>query len=421
MRFFLIGWMLLIGSCALVGQDEIYYEDHVYLDHIRAVKFHHNRLITSQPIIDLESSGQLILTFDDILGGDRDYTYSIVHCDKDWNPSDLSEMDYLRGFNDEEIRDYEYSNGTKIDYTNYRLAIPNEECGWTISGNYLLIVRDDESDEIALTRRFMVADRKVSVGSEIRRSTEVGRLLFDQEIDLVIENRNYPIPSPQNEIFVTILQNGRWDNALTNISPRVSLGERITFDQTKRSRFKGYNEFRGADLRTFRSRGLGVYSIDLMPEEINMILDIDIMRDNVIYRNYEDLNGEFIIETLEYPSDHIRSEYVNAYFTLESRDPIYDGDVYVIGDFTDWKCTDEFRLRYDHKRKVYHGSGLLKQGYYDYQYAILKDDNSLDIEHFEGSHYASLNQYHILVYRRSFKERYDELIAVSSFESVLGF
>ncbi len=416
---FVLSLMLLALTCKC--QDEIIYEDHVYLDHIRSVKFHHNRLITSQPIIDLNSDGQLLLTFDDILGGDREYIYRIIHCDKDWNPSDLTEMDYLLGFNDEEIRDFRYSAGTKIDYTNYQLAIPNNDTGWRISGNYLLVVIDEESEEIALTRRFMVADRNVSVQSEIRRSTQLGRLQLDQEIEIELDNRNFPIQNPQNEIFVTILQNGRWDNALTNIQPRVSLGDRITFDRTNRIRFQGFNEFRGADLRTFRSRGIGVYSIDIQAEEINVLLDLDAKRDNVIYRNLEDINGEFIIETLEYNNDDIRSEYVNTYFTLESRDPVYNGDVYVIGDFTDWKCLEEFRLTYDAKRRIYHGNGLLKQGYYDYQYAVRYDDDRIDYEEFEGSHYASLNRYHILVYRRSFKERYDELISVGSIESLLGF
>jgi len=92
-------------------------------------------------------------------------------------------------------------------------------------------------------------------------------MLYDQQIfNLEINNRNHPISNPQNEVYVTILQNGRWDNALTNIQPKVSLSNRLTFDLTQRLSFKGYNEFRGADLRTFRSRGLGVYSIDLLPE-----------------------------------------------------------------------------------------------------------------------------------------------------------
>lgn len=418
-------YLMIICSMIMalsVNAQDIVYDNYVYLDHIKSVKFHHSSLATSEPIIDLNSNGRLLLTFDDMLGGDRDYTYRIVHCDKDWNPStEISEMDYLVGFNDEEIRDYEYSNGTKVDYTNYQLAIPNDDIGWSLSGNYLLIVTDDDSDELALTRRFMVSDRKVTIGSKIIRSTQLNRMLYDQEIEMFIDNKNYPIGNPQSELFITILQNGRWDNAYTNVQPRVASGNKITFDRTARFTFPGYNQFRGADLRAFRSRGLGVYSIDIYEDEINILLDIDIPRGNVLYQNYEDINGDFVIETSEYSDDRIRSEYVNTYFTLESKDRVYDGDVYVIGAFTNWQADDDFRLEYDVKRKVYRGSSLMKQGYYDYQYMVKYDDGSTDCEYFEGSHYATRNQYHILVYQRSFNERYDELISVSSFESVLGY
>ncbi len=416
-------YILLLLSWALgLNGQELIYDNHIYLDHIKSVKFHITDLPTSEPIIDLNSSGTLQLTFDDILGGDRDYTYKIIHCDKDWNPSpNVSEMDYLTGFNDEEIRDYEYSSGTIVDYTNYSLQIPNDDMGWRLSGNYVLIITDDESDEIAITRRFMVPDRKVSIGSRIVRSTRLNRMLYDQEIEMWIDNKNYPIGNPQSELYITVLQNGRWDNAYTNVQPKVYTGNLITFDRTSRLTFTGYNEFRGVDLRTFRTRGFGVHSIDIYEDELNYILQLDEKRGNVLFQNYEDINGDFLIQSLEYNNPHIRGEYGNTYFTIYAPDQILDGDVYVVGAFTDWKPSDEFRLQYDKKKKVYHGNGLLKQGYYDYQYMIQYDDGTIDCEHFEGSHYATRNQYHLLVYQRSFKERYDELISVSAFESILGF
>ena len=231
--------------------------------------------MTSQPIKDLNSRGTLRLSFDDILGGDRDYTYRIIHCNKDWQPSDLTEMDYLDGFNDERIQDYEYSVGTKYDYTNYQLILPNDDLDWRLSGNYLLIVTDDDSNEIALTRRFMVAEKKISIGVRLDRARSASKVLKNQELELTVDNQNYPISNPQNEVFVTILQNGRWDNALTNIQPRFVLGDVINFDQTLRPSFPGYSEFRGVDLRTINTRGYGVYSIDVYEDEIDVLLGLD--------------------------------------------------------------------------------------------------------------------------------------------------
>lgn len=420
MKYFL-SFCLLFCSIGLWCQDELRYEDYTYLDHIRSVKFHHSRLVTSEPILDLGSRGQLILSFDDILGGDRDYSYRVIHCDKDWNPSDITEMDYLEGFNDEEINDYTYSAGTKYDYTHYRLAFPNDETNVRISGNYLLIITDEDSDELALTRRFMVSERKVSVGAELIRSRKLGRMLYDQEIELFIDNKNYPIANPQNEIYVTVLQNGRWDNSISNIQPKVALGNQIRFDLTSQITFPAYNEFRGADLRTLRSRGFGVYAIDIFEDEINVILELDTKRGNVLFQNYEDINGDFIVETLEYRNAPNRAEYVNVQFTLAADYPVLDGEVYVVGAFNNWRPQEEWRLQYDKANKVYTGVGLLKQGYYDYQYLVQYDNGVRDLEYFEGCHYATKNQYHILVYQRTFGSRFDQLISVSSFDSVLGY
>lgn len=416
---YIFSLLVLLLSFNTQGQD-ILYKDHIYLEHIKSVQLNHNSLETSEPIIDL-NSGQLVLSFDDILGGDRTYTYRIVHCDKDWQPSEnISEMDFLDGFNDEDIRDYEYSSGTIYDYTNYKLTLPNRDCRWRISGNYVLIVTDDDSDEIALTRRFMVAERKVSIGVEFSRSRRPGRTLKDQELEITIDNERYPISNPQNELFMTVMQNGRWDNIKTNIQPRVALRNVISFDRTTSISFPAYNEFRGADLRTFRTRGLGVYSIDIYEDEINILLDLDRKRGNVLLQNYEDINGDFIIETSEYPNSRFRSEYVNTIFSIESEQQFRDADVFVVGAFSDWEPREEHRLKYDPQHKVYSGTSLLKQGYYDYQYMIKYDDGTLDCEHFEGSNFGTDNQYHVLVYQRNYKERYDRLIAVRAVSSGFG-
>ena len=86
-----------------MAQDDINYTDDGYLDYIASGKFHHRGLPVSMPIIDLGSSGKLDLSFDDLEGGEKDFNYRIIHCDKNWNPSNLDEYDYIEGFNDEEI------------------------------------------------------------------------------------------------------------------------------------------------------------------------------------------------------------------------------------------------------------------------------------------------------------------------------
>ena len=395
-------------------QEELRYENHTYLPHIKSVKFHISGLETSEPIIDLSSRGSLTLSFDDILGGSINYTYRLIHCDKDWQPSNFSEIEYLDGFNDEVIQNYFFSVGTKYDYTNYSLTLPNQDLRWTKSGNYLLVVTDDETGEVALTRRFLVTERKISIDLAIDRSRKPNRLLLDQALDLKVYNAKYPIVNPQKELYITILQNGRWDNALQNIQPKFTLGDEINFDQTSRPALPGYNEFRNIDLRSVNTRGFGVYSIDIYEDEIDVLLETDYRRGNQRAIITEDLNGDFVIDNLDYNEANIRSEYVNTFFSLASKQRIRNGDVYVIGAFNNWKPSESSRLSYDLEKQLYHGSLLLKQGYYDYQYVVQYDNGESDIQYFEGSHFSTANQYHILVYHRSFGERYDRLIGTTS-------
>ena len=404
----------LMAMFSLEGQDELKYEDHIYLDHIKSVQLTHRGLSTSLPIVDLGSSATLRLSFDDILGGDREYTYRLIHCDKDWQPSDLDESQYLDGFNDEEIREYDYSIGTRIDYTNYTLQLPNDDVRWRISGNYLLIVRDNESDELAFSRRFMVAEKQVIIDVEIKRALLASKSLTHQELLLSINNRNFPISNPQREIFVSAIQNGRWDIAQENIMPQFVIGDQIEFNRAERISFPAFNEFRGVDLRSLRARGFGVRNIEVTEEGIRMVIEKDRKRQGIIYSNVDDLNGNYIIQSLEYSQDHIRSDYIETSFAIENRDIILDGDVYLVGKFTDWKPTEEFRLKYDYDLQLYYGGGLLKQGYYDYQYVVLYDDETYDPGYFEGSNFATANNYTVLVYYRSLTGRYDRLIGVSS-------
>ena len=136
---------------------------------------------------------------------------------------------------------------------------------------------------------------------------------------------------------------------------------------------------------------------------------------DILFQNFDDLNGDFIIETLDYQSNNqLRSEYVNTIFTLYSKNQIWEGDVYIIGKFSDWQAKEEFRMSYDSKNQAYHADVLLKQGYYDYQYMIQYDDGTQDCRHYEGSHFGTINQYHALVYQRTFGKRYDQLIGVTT-------
>jgi hypothetical protein len=59
----------------------------------------------------------------------------------------------------------------------------------------------------------------------------------------------------------------------------------------------------------------------------------------------------------------------------------------------------------------------LKQGRYEYAYAIQNKDNLPDDVAIEGSHSQTENEYLVLVYTRNLQYNYDELIGARRLQS----
>jgi hypothetical protein len=84
----------------------------------------------------------------------------------------------------------------------------------------------------------------------------------------------------------------------------------------------------------------------------------------------------------------------------------------VIGRFSDWQLYDTNLMRYDTDNGFYVADILLKQGYYDYLYALVDEEGNIDLTALEGNWYETDNNYYVLVYLREFGGIYDRLIAM---------
>ena len=76
---------------------------------IKSVRLHREEWNLSYPIIRLDSDEKLILHFDLLGESIETYYYSFIHCDKDWDPSQVFESEYLDGFVENQVQDYKMS------------------------------------------------------------------------------------------------------------------------------------------------------------------------------------------------------------------------------------------------------------------------------------------------------------------------
>lgn len=400
---------------ALFAQDEgLKYYDHIYLDNIKSVRFHLEDLLLSQPLYEINSGGRLRFSFDDIDGDVKDYVYTVVHCDRNWNPSDLTEMEYIDGFPEEMLDNYSFSFKTIGAFTHFELMIPNRDMTLTKSGNYLLKVYEDEGEKrLAITRRFMVVDSKVDIQARMVRPSQVSLSNTHQEIDFMVNYQRFPMRSPQQEVRATILQNGRWDNAVVNLPPMFNRLDELSFDHQNKVVFPAGKEFRYLDLRSVYYPSENIYSIQAEEDIYEVALYKDQKRFNMAYLNREDINGKFVIETLDQNNMDLSSNYANVLFALYSPEPYFDYDVYLFGGLTDWRIQNRFKMVYNNQLNGYVGKVMLKQGYYDYAYAVVPtdgSDRSANMSEVEGDWFETENEYTILIYYSPFGGRYDQLI-----------
>ncbi len=399
------------------NQKELMYEDHVYKAGIHTVRLHPIDDELAMPIVRL-NGGVLKLSFDDLYADFMNLSYTIIHCNADWTPSGLLTQEYIANLQDGYIQNYEYSINTLFAYTHYDLTIPNGNMRLLKSGNYLIkIFANNDPDDLVLTKRFMVYENIATVGGQVYRPTMVDFINTGQEVRFTVSHPNYEIPNPFTDLKVHVLQNQRWDNAITTLKPQFLRNNQLVYNYNKESTFAGGNEFRFFDIKNMRTLTLNMRRVDI-DSVFTVYLKEDASRAISEYSTYPDINGQFVIRRLDATNSSSEADYVYVDFQLRYPQPLTEGDVYVFGKHTDWKLLPEYRLKYDPSRKAYHSKLLLKQGYYNFMYAVYNPSKqSADVTTVEGSHWETENSYQILVYNREIGQRYDRLIGFGELSS----
>jgi hypothetical protein len=415
---------LLAGTLTrLNGQEEnFYYENAVYDENIKTVLMYREGFELSNPVRELNEETPLVFMFDDLSGEVKDYYYTIIHCDADWNESFIPQNDYLEGFTENPLDDYARSFNTTFDYVNYRLFLPNENIDFKLSGNYVLVVFEGAGREnIVLSKRFYVVEPLVNLEGTVRRATLDAFKGENQEVDFTIYHDNLNILYPSEEVKVVIMQNNRWDNAIRNLKPLFIRDRMLVYDYNRENVFIAGNEFRYFDNRTNKVNGENVLSTEFHRPYFHKTLMKDEVRSNRPYFPYREMNGKYVVESQdrEVEDFSVECDYTFVHFTLPLESVLLGGTINVFGALSNWNANKSNEMTWNFNTSAYELTLLLKQGYYNYMYVYVPQGSKVaDHKNIEGSFRETENDYQIFVYYKEVSSRYDRLIGYRQLNSL---
>ena len=354
----------------------------------------------------------LEISFDDLDADSKDYQYKIEHMTHDWKSSRLSSSQFIDGFDQNTIVNVSNSFNTLQNYTHYSVRIPNINTVITKSGNYLLSILNTD-DDVIFTRRFVLYEPSTTVGVTVERSRDSRTLNTQQTIEFIINHPKIKINNPAQEVHVVILKNNNWEEKITNLQPTFFRPNQLSYTYTNKTNFWGGNEYLNFDNKYLRNNSFNIVKIVkkdifhhyLYPFEFNP------------FRKYSynpDINGQFVIRTLEANDSKTEADYAMIHFTLSVEEAFSDKEVYVYGAFNDFKITDENKMYFDLEERAFKANILLKQGFYNYTFATKETNGNSNTNDVNGSFYETENEYTVIVYYKPFGSFFERVVGVGT-------
>lgn len=360
-----------------------------------------NRL--GQPVIKTNNEASaIIISFDELAEDNRYLRYRLVHCNSDWQPSSLTDSEYIDGFNEAQVTDYALSDHPLTHYVHYSITIPNPDMQPLVSGNYLVEIFDEnDPDKVLLQARFMVDESIAGLNMAVTSRTDYDYNNRHQQLSVRADLKGAKIDNPYNDLKLIIIKNGRKNSVRELKHPLSVQSETAVYEHQRELIFPAGNEFRRFDLANLDYQGMGVESITFTDPFYSAMLTVDEPRADSRYTYDQDQAGRFFPAVINFDEPDINAEYVETYFTLKM--PKLPTDVYLEGDLV---IGENPKMVYDDTIGAYIKVLLLKQGMYNYQYITSSPENPI-----EGDRYETENEYLALLYYCPPSARFDRLIA----------
>lgn len=419
MRF--IRYRLIFLFCLMVFISQAQQEESIYKPYISTLQLFQYGNQQGLPLYTLNSGDRLELGFDDLEGSLKNYYYTYVLCDYNWQPVNLNPFDYLKGFTINRISTYRYSSIAFTRYTHYQAILPDRNAAIpTRSGNYLLkVFLDGDTSKRVFSKRMYVLDPKVTIAAEVVQPLTPQFFTTHQKLKFSASVKGINSFSAAQQVKAVILQNNRWDNAQKNIPPTFVRGNVLEYNSENIAIFEGGKEWRWLDLRSFRLQSDRVEKAIYNKANTDIYLKPDADRRAQRYVYFPDYNGMYNIATYETINPLWQGDYATVYFSYVPPNgiPYATQDLYLVGGFTGYNLSEKWKLTFNKDLKLYETKAFLKQGYYNYEYALQDRTETGNITQLEGNYWETENSYTILIYYKSFTDRSDQLIGVSQVNS----
>ena len=287
----------------------------------------------------------------------------------------------------------------------------------------LKVYLDGDTSKLAFTRRILVYEKLAEVGLSVTQPFNSELFKTHQKVQFQVNKGQLNVVNPIQQIKAVVLQNYRWDNAKMNIAPTFIRNNMMEFSNETALVFPAGKEYRWADLRSFRLQTERVARAEYLPGNINIYLQPDGERTQARYLKFIDYNGFFFVESTEVSNPWWQTDYAFVHFTFSPKgsQPFPDKKVFVVGEMNKYNLDDTSAMSYNAEKGVYEKTLYLKQGYYSYIY-VTKDAGNTDSMAMtnltEGDYWETENDYTVLIYYRSLSGRHDELIGLSTINSL---
>lgn len=373
---------------------------------IQSIQLHPKGHPGRAPVIDLNTSEKLLLSFDYLDSQNRQFRVTVTHYDQQWKQSGIGPNTYLDSFSETTIQSSKISFAQRPTYHHAEFSFPNDELQPAVSGNYMLEVYSTDDGDLLFSMPFFITEDEGEIETKVER-------LFAQRndgrpLDQLFSTFYYPdfIEYPQFDLSMSFVQNQFWGRTKHVRSlDTITEGELHGYLERDNT-FIGNYEFKQLDLRNFTADGRQI--IEYQPNDT--LPKIVLRRDVQNLATNRNLSEAAVNQGI--PADDRSSNYAEVEFRLQTDEDIsLHSEIYIVGHFNNWRTNERNKMRYDSDAQMWTGSALIKQGTYAYKY-VTAENNSINDLSLDQGFLSNQQEYMTFIYFKDPDNNFDRLLKV---------